>query len=186
MLLTFFFAMFQQRTAKDLRDLRSLRKSLNSYDSAKDALSDPFFSELWVWSCVMDFLKMKNKKRMEGIEEMTELTPVNFSYKIWAESIYSFCSSLMKKSEFSCVILPWTLIFREWNVFLFLLLSFLKRAYIFSLLLNTVTSISSLFFITWSTLLQPSLKPSSKSCLNVPHGVCVWWRGWGFVWWENH
>ncbi|RWR76366.1 serine/threonine-protein kinase haspin isoform X1 [Cinnamomum micranthum f. kanehirae] len=37
-----------QRTAKDLRDLRSLRKSLNSYDSAKDALSDPFFSELWV------------------------------------------------------------------------------------------------------------------------------------------
>ncbi|XP_077218590.1 protein kinase superfamily protein isoform X2 [Tasmannia lanceolata] len=37
-----------QRTAKDERVLRSFRKCLNSYDSAKDALSDAFFNELWV------------------------------------------------------------------------------------------------------------------------------------------
>ncbi|XP_058083676.1 serine/threonine-protein kinase haspin homolog isoform X2 [Magnolia sinica] len=37
-----------KRTTKNERDLRSFRKSLNSYDSAKDALSDAFFSELWI------------------------------------------------------------------------------------------------------------------------------------------
>ncbi|XP_068661429.1 serine/threonine-protein kinase haspin homolog [Aristolochia californica] len=37
-----------KRTAKDEKDLRSFRKSLNSCNSAKDALLDPFFSNLWV------------------------------------------------------------------------------------------------------------------------------------------
>ncbi|KAL9248215.1 hypothetical protein vseg_021563 [Gypsophila vaccaria] len=35
-----------KRSAKDERELRSLKKRLNSYDSAKQALSDPFFSEM--------------------------------------------------------------------------------------------------------------------------------------------
>ncbi|KAK9692110.1 hypothetical protein RND81_09G241300 [Saponaria officinalis] len=35
-----------KRSAKDERELRSLKKRLNSYESAKQALSDPFFSEL--------------------------------------------------------------------------------------------------------------------------------------------
>ncbi|KAK1293235.1 hypothetical protein QJS10_CPB17g00885 [Acorus calamus] len=35
-----------QRTTKDERDLRSLKKRMQSYDSAKDALSDPFFTDL--------------------------------------------------------------------------------------------------------------------------------------------
>ncbi|MQL98574.1 hypothetical protein Taro_031288 [Colocasia esculenta] len=37
-----------KRTAKDERDLRSLKKRLNSRDSAKDALSDTFFSDLLI------------------------------------------------------------------------------------------------------------------------------------------
>lgn len=37
-----------QRTTRDERELRSLKKSLNQYDSAKDALSDAFFSDLWL------------------------------------------------------------------------------------------------------------------------------------------
>ncbi|XP_020520416.1 serine/threonine-protein kinase haspin homolog isoform X1 [Amborella trichopoda] len=37
-----------KHTDKDLRDLRSLRKRLLSYDSAKAAVSDCFFNELWV------------------------------------------------------------------------------------------------------------------------------------------
>ncbi|XP_074321050.1 serine/threonine-protein kinase haspin homolog [Silene latifolia] len=35
-----------KRSGKDERELRSLKKRLNSYDSAKEALSDSFFSEL--------------------------------------------------------------------------------------------------------------------------------------------
>ncbi|KAG1327615.1 serine/threonine-protein kinase haspin [Cocos nucifera] len=35
-----------KRTAKDERELRSFKKRLNSYESAKDSLSDPFFSDL--------------------------------------------------------------------------------------------------------------------------------------------
>ncbi|KAG9459938.1 hypothetical protein H6P81_004446 [Aristolochia fimbriata] len=37
-----------KRTTKDERGLRSFKKSLNSHNSAKDALLDPFFSNLWV------------------------------------------------------------------------------------------------------------------------------------------
>ncbi|KAF6154952.1 hypothetical protein GIB67_018389 [Kingdonia uniflora] len=37
-----------KRTSKDDRDLRSLKKRLNNYDSAKEALSDPFFCDLLV------------------------------------------------------------------------------------------------------------------------------------------
>ncbi|KAL2511778.1 Protein kinase superfamily protein [Abeliophyllum distichum] len=36
------------KTSKDERELRSLKKRLNSYGSAKDATSDPFFSDLFV------------------------------------------------------------------------------------------------------------------------------------------
>lgn len=36
------------RDPKDDRDLRSLKKRLNSYDSAKEAITDPFFSDLFV------------------------------------------------------------------------------------------------------------------------------------------
>ncbi|KAL3515873.1 hypothetical protein ACH5RR_022775 [Cinchona calisaya] len=36
------------RTSKNERDLRSLKKRLNSYGSARDAASDPFFSDLFV------------------------------------------------------------------------------------------------------------------------------------------
>ncbi|KAA8536695.1 hypothetical protein F0562_029173 [Nyssa sinensis] len=36
------------RTSKDERDLRSLKKRLNNYGSAKEATSDPFFSDLFV------------------------------------------------------------------------------------------------------------------------------------------
>ncbi|XP_038975128.1 serine/threonine-protein kinase haspin homolog isoform X2 [Phoenix dactylifera] len=35
-----------KRAAKDERELRSFKKRLNSYESAKDSLSDPFFSDL--------------------------------------------------------------------------------------------------------------------------------------------
>lgn len=37
-----------ERTIKDARDLRSLKKRLNSYNSAKEAVADPFFSNLFV------------------------------------------------------------------------------------------------------------------------------------------
>lgn len=37
-----------ERTSKDERDLRSLKKRLNSYGSAREATSDVFFSELFV------------------------------------------------------------------------------------------------------------------------------------------
>nr|XP_027114938.1 serine/threonine-protein kinase haspin homolog isoform X2 [Coffea arabica] len=36
------------RTSKDQRDLRSLKKRLNGYGSARDAAADPFFSDLFV------------------------------------------------------------------------------------------------------------------------------------------
>ncbi|CAH1444086.1 unnamed protein product [Lactuca virosa] len=36
------------RTSKDTRELRSLKKRLNSYESAKESIVDPFFSELIV------------------------------------------------------------------------------------------------------------------------------------------
>jgi hypothetical protein len=38
----------QERTSKDERDLRSLKKRLDKYHSAKDAIFDPFFSDLSV------------------------------------------------------------------------------------------------------------------------------------------
>lgn len=38
----------QDKTHKDDRELRSLKKRLNSYDSAKEATLDPFFSDLFV------------------------------------------------------------------------------------------------------------------------------------------
>ncbi|KAI3445475.1 hypothetical protein Pfo_002140 [Paulownia fortunei] len=37
-----------ERTSKDERDLRSLKKRLNSYGSAKESVSDPFFSDLLI------------------------------------------------------------------------------------------------------------------------------------------
>ena len=40
--------MWQDRTSKDQRDLRSLKKRLNGYGSARDAAADPFFSDLFV------------------------------------------------------------------------------------------------------------------------------------------
>ncbi|CAK9187961.1 unnamed protein product, partial [Ilex paraguariensis] len=36
------------RTSKDERELRSLKKQLNNYGSAKEAVSDPFFIDLFV------------------------------------------------------------------------------------------------------------------------------------------
>ncbi|KAJ9563692.1 hypothetical protein OSB04_008852 [Centaurea solstitialis] len=38
-----------ERTSKDERELRSLKKRLNGYESAKDAVADPFFADLLVW-----------------------------------------------------------------------------------------------------------------------------------------
>jgi serine/threonine-protein kinase haspin len=38
----------QERTSKDERDLRSLKKRLDKYHSAKEAIFDPFFSDLTV------------------------------------------------------------------------------------------------------------------------------------------
>lgn len=38
----------QKRTAKDERELRSLKKRFNSYASSKEALQDPFFKDLIV------------------------------------------------------------------------------------------------------------------------------------------
>lgn len=40
----------QERTSKDERDLRSLKKRLDKYNSAKEAISDPFFTDLFVES----------------------------------------------------------------------------------------------------------------------------------------
>jgi len=40
----------QERTSKDERDLRSLKKRLDKYDSAKEAILDPFFTDLFVES----------------------------------------------------------------------------------------------------------------------------------------
>ncbi|XP_059313371.1 serine/threonine-protein kinase haspin homolog [Lycium ferocissimum] len=37
-----------ERTSKDERDLRSLKKRLNSYGSAREATSDPFFSDMFI------------------------------------------------------------------------------------------------------------------------------------------
>lgn len=39
---------WQERTTKDARDLRSLKKRLNSYNSAREAVADPFFSDLFI------------------------------------------------------------------------------------------------------------------------------------------
>lgn len=36
------------RSSKDERDLRSLKKRLDKYNSAKEAIFDPFFSDLIV------------------------------------------------------------------------------------------------------------------------------------------
>jgi hypothetical protein len=38
--------LLQKRTAKDERDLRSLKKRMNLYQSARDCLMDSFFSGL--------------------------------------------------------------------------------------------------------------------------------------------
>jgi len=40
----------QERTSKDERDLRSLKKRLDKYASAKEAILDPFFTDLFVES----------------------------------------------------------------------------------------------------------------------------------------
>lgn len=40
----------QERTSKDERDLRSLKKRLDKYNSAKEAVFDPFFTDLFVES----------------------------------------------------------------------------------------------------------------------------------------
>lgn len=40
--------LWQEKTTNDDRSLRSLKKNLNSYGSAKEAVSDPFFSDLFV------------------------------------------------------------------------------------------------------------------------------------------
>lgn len=40
--------MYQDRSSKDERDLRSLKKRLDKYNSAKEAIFDPFFSDLIV------------------------------------------------------------------------------------------------------------------------------------------
>lgn len=37
-----------ERTSKDERELRSLKKRLNSYGSAKECISDPFFADLFI------------------------------------------------------------------------------------------------------------------------------------------
>ncbi|GAU11411.1 hypothetical protein TSUD_344020 [Trifolium subterraneum] len=42
-----------ERTSKDERDLRSLKKRLDKYDSAKEAIFDPFFTDLFVESDLM-------------------------------------------------------------------------------------------------------------------------------------
>ncbi|XP_030551714.1 serine/threonine-protein kinase haspin homolog isoform X2 [Rhodamnia argentea] len=41
-----------ERSSKDERELRSLKKRLDKYDSAKEAISDPFFADLYVDSAV--------------------------------------------------------------------------------------------------------------------------------------
>jgi serine/threonine-protein kinase haspin len=43
----------QERTLKNERDLRSLKKRLDEYDSAKEAIFDPFFTDLFVESDLM-------------------------------------------------------------------------------------------------------------------------------------
>ena len=40
--------LFQDRTLKSERDLRSLKKRLDKYNSAKEAISDSFFNDLLV------------------------------------------------------------------------------------------------------------------------------------------
>ncbi|MED6196558.1 hypothetical protein PIB30_048582 [Stylosanthes scabra] len=40
-----------ERTSKDERELRSLKKRLEKYNSAKEAILDPFFSDLFVEQC---------------------------------------------------------------------------------------------------------------------------------------
>lgn len=42
--------MFQERSSKHERELRALKKRLDKYNSAKEAILDPFFSELIAWS----------------------------------------------------------------------------------------------------------------------------------------
>lgn len=42
----------QARSSRDERELRSLKKRLDKYSSAKDALSDEFFSELLIESAL--------------------------------------------------------------------------------------------------------------------------------------
>ncbi|KAL6517864.1 hypothetical protein OROMI_033565 [Orobanche minor] len=37
-----------ERSSKNERDLRSLKKRLNSYSSAKECVSDPFFIDLFI------------------------------------------------------------------------------------------------------------------------------------------
>ncbi|CAN4110878.1 unnamed protein product [Withania somnifera] len=41
-----------ESTSKDEKDLRSLKKRLNSYGSAREATSDAFFSDLFITSCI--------------------------------------------------------------------------------------------------------------------------------------
>lgn len=38
--------MYQERSSKNERDMRSLKKRLDMYQSAKEAILDPFFSDL--------------------------------------------------------------------------------------------------------------------------------------------
>lgn len=38
--------MYQERSSKNERDMRSLKKRLDKYQSAKEAIFDPFFSDL--------------------------------------------------------------------------------------------------------------------------------------------
>ena len=42
--------LLQERTTKHERDLRSLKKRLDKYDSAKEAVLDPFFTDLFIES----------------------------------------------------------------------------------------------------------------------------------------
>lgn len=44
--------LWQERNSKNERDLRALKKRLDKYQSAKDAICDPFFSELLIMAWV--------------------------------------------------------------------------------------------------------------------------------------
>lgn len=69
--------MRQERTSKDERDLRSLKKRLDKYHSAKEAIFDPFFSDLTVdhgmWVISGEAEKREKKKRKDGSLSCTYL-----------------------------------------------------------------------------------------------------------------